>query len=98
MPSASTICFASEPQRCADAGGRPDRAEDRGRVKARFVHGLRHHEAQSTKHFGADRNPGQRITAVRMMALAGGQHRRHDHRPRVHRAAFKRVVEILAMR
>jgi hypothetical protein len=31
------------------------------------------------------------------VAFAGCEHRRHDHRAGVHRAAFKRVVEILAV-
>ena len=31
------------------------------------------------------------------MTLAGGEHRRHDDRAGVHRAAFERVVEILAV-
>ena len=87
-----------EAKRCADAGGRAHRAEDRGRMEARLVDGLRHHEAQPAQHFGADRDPDQRHAAVGIVPLAGGEHRRHDHRAGMHRAAFKRVVEILAMR
>ena len=82
----------------ADAGGRAHRAENRGRMKARLVHGFRHHEAEATEHFGADRNPDQRHAAIRIVPLAGRQHRRHDHRAGMHRTAFKRVVKILAMR
>ena len=33
-----------------------------------------------------------------MMPLAGSEHRRHDHRACMDRAAFESVVEILAMR
>ena len=87
-----------EAKRGADAGGRAHRAEDRGRVKAGLVHGLRHHEAQPAKHFGADGDPDQRHAAVGIMPLAGGQNRRHDHRAGMHRAALKGIVEILAMR
>ena len=87
-----------EAERCADAGGRAHRAENRGRMKAGLVDGLRHHEAQPAQHFGADRNPDQRHAAIRIMPLAGGEHRRHDHRAGMHRAALERVVEILAMR
>ena len=42
--------------------------------------------------------PSQRRLAVEAVALAGGQHRRHDHRAGMHRAALEGVVEILAMR
>ena len=85
-------------ERRADAGGGPHRAENRGRMKARLVHGLRHHEAQTAKHFGADRDPDQRHAAVGIVPLAGGEHRRHDHGAGMHRAALERVVKILAMR
>ena len=87
-----------EAQRGADAGGRAHRAEDRGRMKAGLVYRLRHHEAQAAKHLGADSNPDQRHPSVGIMPLAGGQHRRHDHRAGMHRAAFKGIVKILAMR
>ena len=50
------------------------------------------------QHLGADGNPDQRHAAVGIMPLAGGQHRRHDHRAGMHRPALKGVVEILAMR
>ena len=46
----------------------------------------------------ADRDAEQRRGAVRLVALAGRQHRRHDHRAGMHRAALEGVVEILAMR
>ena len=87
-----------EAERRADASRGPHRAEDRGRMKARFVHGLRHHEAEPAQHLGADGNAGQRHAAVRIVPLAGREHRRHDHRAGMHRAALERVVKILAMR
>ena len=87
-----------ETERGADAGRRPHRAEDRGRVKAGLVDRLRHHQAQPAQHFGADRDPDQRHAAIGIVPLAGGQHRRHDHRAGMHRAALEGVVEILAMR
>ena len=87
-----------ETKRCADAGGRAHRAEDRRRMEAGLVHGLRHHEAQPAQHFGADRDPDQRHAAIGIVPLAGGEHRRHDHRAGMHRAALEGVVEILAMR
>ncbi len=60
--------------------------------------GFRHHEAQPAQHFGTDGDPDQRHATVRIMPLAGGEHRRHDHGAGMHRAALKSVVEILAMR
>ena len=87
-----------EAERRADAGRRAHRAEDRGRMKAGLVDGFRHHEAQPAQHFGADGDPDQRHAAIGIMPLAGGEHGRHDHRAGMHRAAFERVVEILAMR
>ncbi len=98
MPSASTICLRVEPERGADAGGRAHRPENRGRMEAGLVHGFGHHKAEAAQHLGADGNPDQRHAAVGIMPLAGGEHRRHDHRAGMHRAALERVVEILAMR
>ena len=87
-----------EAKRCADAGGRAHRAEHRGRMETGLVNGLRHHEAQPAQHFGADCDPDQRHATVRIMPLAGGEHRRHDHGAGMDRAALESVVEILAMR
>ena len=87
-----------EAKRRADAGGRAHRAEDRRRMEAGLVNGLRHHEAQPAQHFGADGDPDQRHATVRIMPLAGGEHRRHDHGAGMDRAALEGVVEILAMR
>ena len=42
--------------------------------------------------------PIKRHAAIGIVPLAGRQHRRHDDRAGMHRAAFKRVVKILAMR
>ena len=86
-----------ETERGADAGGRAHRAEDRGRMEAGLVHGLRHHEAEPAQHLGADRNPDQRHAAVGVVPLAGREHGRHDHRAGMDRAALESVVEILAM-
>ena len=46
-----------EAKRCTDTRGRAHRAEDRGRVEACLVDGLRHHEAQPAQCFGADGDP-----------------------------------------
>ena len=45
----------------------------------------------------ADRDAEQRGRPVRIVTLAGRQHRRHDHRAGMDRAALEGVVEILAM-
>ena len=87
-----------EPERGRDAGRRAHRAEHRGRVEARLVHGLRHHGAETAQHLDANRDALQRRRAIRIMPLARGKHRRHDHRAGVHRPALEGVVEILAMR
>ena len=98
MPSASTICFAFRPKRGADASRRAHGAEDRGRMEAGLVHRLRHHRAQAAHHLAADNDSDECGFAIRPVALAGRQHRRHHHRPGMHRAAFEGVVEIFAMR
>jgi hypothetical protein len=85
-------------KRYADTAGRAHRAEDRRRVEAGVVDGPWHHEAQPAQHFGADRDPDQRHPAIRIMPLAGGEHRRHYHGLCMDRAALESVVEILAMR
>ena len=41
--------------------------------------------------------PDERRWAVRPVALAGREHRRHDHRAGMHRTALERIVEILAV-
>ncbi|WP_247835882.1 hypothetical protein [Bradyrhizobium sp. 200] len=87
-----------ETKRCTDTGGRAHRAEDRRGVETGLVDGLRHHEAQPAQHLGADGDPGQRHSSVRVVPLAGGEHGRHDHGACMHRSALKSVVEILAMR
>ena len=87
-----------ELERGADAGRRRHGAEHRGGMKTRLVHGLRHHHAEPADHLGADRDAEQRRRPVGIVALAGGEHRRHDHRAGVHGAALEGVVEILAVR
>ena len=42
--------------------------------------------------------PSSAGVAVELVALAGRQHRRHDHGAGMHRAALEGVVEILAVR
>ncbi len=90
--------FGVEAQRGADAGGGAHHAENRGRMEAGLVHRLRHHGRKPAHRLGADRDAEQRRGAVRLVALAGRQHRRHHHRAGMHRAALEGVVEILAMR
>jgi hypothetical protein len=87
-----------EPQRGADTGGGAHHAENRGRVEAGLVHRLRNHGGEATHGLGADRDAKQGGGAVRPVALAGRQHRRHYHCAGMHRAALEGVVEILAMR
>ena len=47
--------------------------------------------------FDAHGDAGERRSAVGAVALAGREHRRHDHRAGMHRAALEGVVEILAV-
>ena len=89
--------LGSEAERRADAGGGAHHAEDGGRVEARFVHGLRHHGGEAAHHFAADGDADKCGLAVALLPLAGRQHRRHDDRAGMHRAALEGVVEILAM-
>ena len=46
----------------------------------------------------AHRHAAQRILAGDLFPLADREHRRHDHRAGVHRAALEGVVEVLAVR
>ena len=100
---------AGDPERVAEPagicpGGDPDgeggceRAEDRGRVEARFVDRLRRDEAEPAKHLHAGRHAEQDALAGKLVALGRGENGGHDHRARMDRAAFERVVVILAMR
>ena len=65
-------------------------------MEARLVDHLRRDEAEPARHFDADRDPGE-AARPSLVPLGRGQHGRHDHRAGVHRPAFERVVEILAM-
>ena len=85
-------------ERGADPGGRRHGAEHRGWMEAGAVHRFGGHEAQPAQELDADRDADERRGTLRAMPLAGGEHRRHDDGAGVHRAAFERVVEILAMR
>ena len=72
------------------------RAEHRRRVEAGLVDRLGRHEAEAAEELGAGRQPSStaRPTAV---AFGRGQHRRHDHRTGMDRAALEGVVEVLAV-
>ena len=59
--------------------------------------GLGHHKAQAAQNLGTDRYSDQRHAAIGIVALARGQHRRHDHRAGMHGTAFKGVVEIFTV-
>ena len=84
-------------QRRADAGGCPHGAEHRGRMKAGLVGERRRHGGEPAHRLDADRDAKKRRAAIQLVPLAGRQHGRHDHRAGMNRAAFERVVEILAM-
>ena len=66
-------------------------------MKAGLVRLHRRHGAQPAHDLDADRDAEQRGRTIGMVALAGGQHGRHDDGAGMHRPAFERVVEILAM-
>ena len=66
-------------------------------MEAGFVGQRRRHQAQPAHGLDADRDAEQRRAAVEIVPLAGRQHRRHDHRAGMDRAALERVVEILAV-
>ena len=85
-------------QRHRNTGRRAHRAEHRGWMEARFVHGFRHDHAQSAEHFHADRDAAQRRRTIRIVPLADGKYGRHHDRADMHGPALERVVEILAMR
>ena len=86
-----------ELERRADAGRGAHGAEHRGRMKAGFVGERRRHEAQPAHGLDADGDAEERRAAVELLPLADREHRRHDHRAGMDRAAFERVVEILAV-
>jgi hypothetical protein len=67
-------------------------------MKSGLVDGLGHHEAQSTKHFGADRYSHKRHAAVGIVPFASGKNRRHDHGAGMHGAALEGIVKVLTMR
>ena len=67
-------------------------------MKSRVVDPLRRDEAQAAQRLDADRDAKESIAAAAPEALAGGKHRGHDHGAGMHRPAFERVVEVLAMR
>src|SRR3954452_4417605 len=87
-----------ELQRRCDPGRRTHCAEHRSRMEARLVRRLRHHQAEAAQHLDAERDAAKRRRAVRVVPLARGEHRRHDHGTCVHRPALKCVIEVLAMR
>ena len=87
-----------EPQRFRDRERRRHRPQHRGRMKPRLVDRLGATRLSRHMRFDARRDAEQRGAAVAAEALAGGEHRRHDHGARMHRPALEGVVEILAVR
>src|SRR5215813_63009 len=86
-----------EAEHGANAGRSPHRTEHRGWMKAGLVHGFRHYQAEAAKNFVADGDAFQRQAAIRIVPLAGRQHRRDDDRTGMYRPTLKGVVKILAM-
>ena len=85
-------------ERGTDPDGRGERPEHAGRMKARVVDRLRPHQREPAQGLDTHRDAEPRSRTVAAEALARGEHRRHDDRAAVHRAAFERVVEVLAVR
>ena len=67
-------------------------------MKSRLVDQFGCDEAQAAQRLDTRGDSQQRARTAAIETLAGGEHRRHHHRARVHRAAFEGVVEILAVR
>src|SRR5262249_59507096 len=81
-----------------DTRRRAHRTEHGSRVETGLVHGLRHDETQPAKDFDTDGNSRQCHMTIGIVPLTSREHCRNDHRAGMHRAAFKRVVKVLAMR
>ena len=87
-----------QPQRGSHARGGANGAEHRGGMEARLVNARGSDEASAAHELDADRDAGERVRALQLVSLRHRQHRGNDHRAGVHRPAFERVVEILAVR
>ena len=81
----------------ADTGRGAHRAEHGGGMESGFVDERRRNERQPAHRFDADGDAMERRVAVALMALAGREHRRHDDRAGMDRAALERIVEILTV-
>jgi hypothetical protein len=84
-------------QRRRDTGGGAERAEHRGRMEAGLVHPLRRDEAHPAHNLAADGDAADRIGAREKLALGDREHGRNDDGARMNRAAFERIVVVLAM-
>ncbi len=98
MPSASTSCLALRPSAAPTPAAAPMTPKIAVGWKPALCTAFGTTVLKPAHRLGADRDAEQRRGAVRPVALAGRQHRRHDHRAGMHRAALEGVVEILAMR
>ena len=98
MPSASTICLAFKPSAAPTPAAAPITPKIAVGWKPALCTAFGTTVREPAHTLGADRDAEQRRGAVRSVALAGRQHRRHHHRAGMHRAALEGVVEILAMR
>src|SRR5262245_16632861 len=67
-------------------------------MEAGLVYRLGHDGTQAAHDFRADGDAQQCRAAFRLVPLASGQDGWHNHRAGVYRPAFKRIVEILAVR
>src|SRR5207248_3403270 len=85
-------------QRGRHTGGGAERSEHRGRMETGLVNAHGSDEARAAHELDAYRDAGERVHALQLVSFRHRQYGRHDHRTGVHRAAFERVVEILAVR
>ena len=74
------------------------RAENRSRMKARLMDPLGRDQAKPAHDFAPDRDARNEIFAGQSMALGRGEHCRNDCSAGMDRAAFERVVVVLAVR
>ena len=88
---------AIQPDRCANSRRASQRADDGGGMKARFMHCLRRHQRHAAHDFNASCNALHHGISVKPALLRNRQNRWYDDGAGMHRAAFKRIVEILAM-
>jgi hypothetical protein len=87
-----------QPHRRGDAGGRTQRTEYGGRVKARLMHALGRHQAQAAHQLAADGDAALDVGAAQAVRLGRGEHGRDDHGAGMHRTPLEGVVVVLAMR